>query len=166
MRFTIEAKHEVRAVNPRREMHGEERVIALDIKLVGFVPMAHLPAILGVESAAELHGTLWDSETGDVTLPNCSTVKAHSDTRFEQLVAHVGGLKLTEAVARRFQGEPVNGGLEMTWLLTLPHPDPGTIGKLSEKIGETVKVTADSAQQDLGLAGQQGGEDEAAEAAG
>lgn len=50
----------------------------------------------------------------------------------------------------------VAGGLEMTFLLTLPHPEPKTIGQLSERIGETVKVSCEFHQGDLGL-------DEAAE---
>ena len=160
MQFNLEAKHEVRAVNPRREMHGEERVIALDVKLVGYVPMAKLAPILGVESGKELEGSLWDLDVGDVALPNLSRIAVHSDTRFEQLTVHIAGIRLIECTARKFSGEPVAGGLEMTWLVTVPHPDSETISRLSEHIGETVKVVAESAQQSLDLG--EGAEDGAA----
>lgn len=154
MQFAISAKHEVRSVNPRREMHGEERVIAVDVQLVGFLDIDQLPPILGVESAAELKGTLWDADTGDVTLPDVVKIATHSDTRFEGLNATIAGKKLTDTIARKFSGAPVNGGLEITWTLTLPHPEGSTIGQLSEKIGETVKVTAESAQGALDLGGE------------
>lgn len=111
MQFAISAKHEVRSVNPRREMHGEERVIAVDVQLTGFLGTDQLPPILGVESAAELKGTLWDAETGDLTLPDVVKIATHNDTRFEGLNATVGGLRITEATARKFSGAPVNGGL-------------------------------------------------------
>lgn len=93
----LSGKYEVNNVNPRKEAHGEEKILAVDVKMTGFCPLSQLYAILGIENAQQAIGTIWSaSEHGDVTLPNLATIKPHKDTKFENLLSRINGTKISE----------------------------------------------------------------------
>lgn len=93
---------------------------------------------------------MWSThENADVTLPNLALVKPHADTKFENLIATINGIKISDVTAKKFQFDPVAGGGELTFTLSIPHPYGKTVGEMSELIGETVTVKVEPMQEGM-----------------
>lgn len=135
----LSGRYEIVNVNNRKEAHGEEKILAVDVKMTGFASVRELVPLLGVESEAEALGTLWDSETADITLLNIETIKPIA-VDFESMTGKVGSVKYTEAKAHKFSIAPSSGGGTLTWTLSVPHPEKSKVGELAQLIGETHKV--------------------------
>lgn len=144
----IDTRLTVDNMNPRKESHGDERVLAIDLKLSGHVALATLVPLLGVESENEARGTLWDSEQADLTLLNVASMKFH-DSSFDELCGSLGDVKFSEAKAHKFVLEPGAGGGELTFTLSIPHPEPAKVARFADAIGETHKVRIEPMQMDI-----------------
>jgi len=146
----LTGRYEIQNANNRKEVHGDEKVLAMDLKLCGFASLAELVPLLGVESESAALGTLWRGESADLTLLNIESLKIH-DLKFESLCGEVGGVKFSEAVASKFVIQPSAGGGTLTCKLSIPHPDDGQVAKFAQMIAETHKIRVEPMQEGLDL---------------
>lgn len=146
----LKGRYTVDNVNARKEAHGDEKILAVDVKLSGDASIAELVPLLGIESADKAMGTLWGkADPHDVTLANIDSVKIPSETKFEELTGKVGSVTFYEATAKKLSFVPGAGGGTLTLTLAIPHPEQAKVGSLAEMIGETHQVSVEPMQQGL-----------------
>ena len=136
--------------NPRKENHGEELVLATDLKLQIVMPGNILTELTDTKAAWEFF--CWDQSTEEVR-PNGVDHFALS-ARFDTHVLHVsiGDKTMTfeDVTLKKFKAKPIDGKrVEMTFQAQI-YPQKAQLAELAEMIMEQVKIKIDQPrQQDL-----------------
>ena len=137
-------------VNPRKENHGENLVLATDLKLLVVMPGSILTEITDTKAAWEFF--CWDQSTEEVR-PNGVDHFA-LEARFDDHVLNIfiGDKAMTfEGVTlKKFKAKPIDGKrVEMTFQAQI-YPVKDQIAMLANVLMEQIKIKIDPPrQQDL-----------------
>ena len=140
----------LKSVNPRKENHGEDLVLATDLKLQVVMPGSILTEITDTKAAWDFF--CWDKSSEEVR-PNGVDHFA-LEARFDDHVLHifVGDKTMTfEGVTlKKFKAKPIDGKrVEMTFQAQI-YPVKDQIAMLANVLMEQIKIKIDEPrQQDL-----------------
>ena len=140
------ANGELKGLTLRKENNGEDRVLAVDLKIVANIRADDLKPLF--IDTPELLDTLFDSG-GNVLNPVIEFVYRVSIENIECALDDVGAFK-GGRVKKNMKMVPRNGSIFET-IMTLQLSDVGDIRMLVRRLHEPVKITIVERQQSLGL---------------
>ena len=135
-------------LNVREETHGEEGVLAIDVRVSCDVPNTLLDDLApGLREALYDKGAQGELEEGRLTavrFPLLAPLDWELSLALAQFVLHVGrkadDLEFTASV-NKLRLAPKDGGTVTVWFRVQLLPDPAQVGALSGLLGRKVKVS-------------------------
>lgn len=150
----------IKNLNPRNEIHGDEDVLAADLKVEANLPLEEALPVFGSPVDAEAFSKIfWDSQ-GTALFPN-ETIKfslkseGYRVTLLESFVDEpVDGevLFATQAAdVKGFTGQCVDGNrIKMSWTIQC-NPSPDQAGRLCDLINDRVFLRLEKQQAEMEL---------------
>ena len=137
-------------VNPRKEHHGEELLLAADLKLQVVMPGSILTELTDAKAAWEFF--CWDQSTEEVR-PNGVdhfALEAHFDAHVLHVSIGEKTMTFEDVRLKKFKVKPIDGKrVELTFQAQI-YPQKNQVAELAEMMMEQVKIKIDTPrQQDL-----------------
>ena len=134
-------------MNPRKENHGEDLVLATDLKLQVVMPGSIMDELTDTKAAWEFF--CWDQSTEEVR-PNGVDHFALS-AQFDAHVLHVSigekTMTFDDVTIKKFKAKPIDGKrVELTFQAQI-YPQKNQLAELAEMIMEQVKIKIDTPRQ-------------------
>lgn len=137
-------------VNPRKENHGEDLVLAADLNLQVVMPSSTLIELTNIEAAWEYF--CWDISTKEVRPNGVDHFVLQSRFDAHVLLVTIGDKTMVfdDVTLKKFKVNPIHGmRVELTFQAQI-YPEKNQIAELVEAMMEQVKIKIDTPrQQDL-----------------
>jgi hypothetical protein len=124
----------IKNLNVRKEAHGEEKVLAVDLKLE-FQSMRSENCEFFDPAAA---GFLWRGEDGEVR--NLYLAPVVYDVEIENCIVKIGRQKFGDCTVKKFTLEPMQNAVMKLGCHVIIHPGDSDVSKLAPLVQEDASV--------------------------
>ena len=140
--FRIDNCHgKIKNVNPRKEIHGEDDVLTVDLKIEVDCPIAISDALLGAENghASKFLEGLYD-DRGELRYWSIGTISYSCD--FEDCEVKLSSKLIKGCRLSKFSIHPKDRGQCLLTFSVSHHPEKGDIQKLVDLMMIDIKISA------------------------
>ena len=130
----ISGKATIKNLNVRKENHGEEKILAVDLK-IEFSSLGKNLCLFFDDSVANF---LWRGEDDEIR--NFFLSPITYDVDVENCIVKIGKQKFGGCIVKKFSMEPLYGGLMKLGCHVILHPGENDVSKLAPLVQEDTSV--------------------------